>query len=431
MLTTRKLRSSFFCSPGAASPVLVLMIVLSSTLCFATRPDTQSYIGTAYGTYAFVGNSLLVGQTAPVTLGGTCGTSQQPLNVPASAAGVNLPPLVTGGAVNTDVSSSPQTAQASANTAAISLLGGLITAQAINAVSTTTMQSNGTFQVSAAGSTFNNLSILGQVYNGSVPANTRVNLPLIGYIVLNEQTSNITTAMAKMTVNMLHIHITVLNVLGLQVGTEIVVSNATSGMVNVFAPAILNGGAFGTEVLGQPLSSAPTAPVILPCIGTNGSLVTATLASLSLPSILTTGALANSGESNINENESTGRTISRVAGVNLLNGLVTVNAMTAQVNTAVDNLVQVFSVGTDTFVGISVAGHPEITDNVPYNTSVSLAGLGTLYLKRVLRSTPPINAVEVRSLELVVLENNTYSLPIGLDVIVGDAYINVIPDTNP
>src|ERR1700727_590340 len=105
---TDKLRSSFFRSPGGASAVLVLMIVLSSVLCFATRLDTQSYLGTAYGTSAFVGNTILVGQTAPVTLGGTCGTSTQPLNVSGSAAGVSLPPLVTGGAVNTDVSSSAQ-----------------------------------------------------------------------------------------------------------------------------------------------------------------------------------------------------------------------------------------------------------------------------------------------------------------------------------
>ena len=106
------------------------------------------------------------------------------------------------------------------------------------------MQSDGVFGVSAAGSTFSNLVILGQVYNGSVPANTRINLPLIGYIVLNEQTSNIQTAMANLTVNMIHIHITVLNILGLQVGTEIVVSNANSGMLNVFAPAIMSGQIF-------------------------------------------------------------------------------------------------------------------------------------------------------------------------------------------
>jgi hypothetical protein len=388
-------------------------------------------VGPAYGTSAFVGNTVLVGQTAPVTLGGTCGTSQQPLNVPGSAAGVNLFPLVRGGAVNTDVSSSPQTAQASSNTASINLLSGLISAQEIKAVSTTTLQSNGTFQVSSAGSTFNNLVILGHVYNGSVPANTRINLPLIGYVVLNEQTSNIQTSMANLTVNMIHIHITVINVLGLQVGTEIVVSSATSGMLNVFAPAIMTSQSFGTEVIGSILDSAPTAPVMTPCLGTHGTVVTNTLAGLNLPPILNSGTVTDAGVTNLTIPMSSGRSTSTVQGLNLLNGLVTANVMTAQVVATADGANRVFSNASDSFLGISVAGHPEIVDSVPYNTSVSLAGLGTLYLKRVVRTGPPIGILEMRSLELVVNQNNSYGLPIGLDLIVGDAAMQIVPHSEP
>jgi hypothetical protein len=378
-----------------------------------------------------VGNTVLVGQTAPVTLGGTCGTSQQPLNVPGSAAGVNLFPLVRGGAVNTDVSSSPQTAQASSNTASINLLSGLISAQEIKAVSTTTLQSNGTFQVSSAGSTFNNLVILGHVYNGSVPANTRINLPLIGYAVLNEQTSNIQTSMANLTVNMIHIHITVINVLGLQVGTEIVVSSATSGMLNVFAPAIMSSQSFGTEVIGSILDSAPTAPVMTPCLGTHGTVMTNTLAGLNLPPILNSGTITDAGVTNLTIPMSSGRSTSTVQGLNLLNGLVTANVMTAQVVATADDANRVFSNASDSFLGISVAGHPEIVDSVPYNTSVSLAGLGTLYLKRVVRTGPPIGILEMRSLELVVNQNNSYGLPIGLDLIVGDAAMQIVPHNEP
>jgi hypothetical protein len=353
------------------------------------------------------------------------------LNVPGSAAGVNLFPLVRGGAVNTDVSSSPQTAQASSNTASINLLSGLISAQEIKAVSTTTLQSNGTFQVSSAGSTFNNLVILGHVYNGSVPANTRINLPLIGYAVLNEQTSNIQTSMANLTVNMIHIHITVINVLGLQVGTEIVVSSATSGMLNVFAPAIMTSQSFGTEVIGSILDSAPTAPVMTPCLGTHGTVMTNTLAGLNLPPILNSGTVTDAGVTNLTIPMSSGRSTSTVQGLNLLNGLVTANVMTAQVVATADDANRVFSNASDSFLGISVAGHPEIVDSVPYNTSVSLAGLGTLYLKRVVRTGPPIGILEMRSLELVVNQNNSYGLPIGLDLIVGDAAMQIVPHNEP
>jgi hypothetical protein len=426
-----KFWSSTYKLPVAVSSVLALMIAFASTPSFANSLQTQSFIGTAYGTSAYVGNSVLIGQTAPVTLGGTCGTSQQPLNVPGTQAGVNLAPLVTGGAVNTDVSDSGQTAAASADTVTVSLLGGLIAAQELKAVSTTTMNPDGTINVSAAGTAFSGLTILGLPYGGNVPANTRVDLPLLGYVVLNEQTFHIENAMATMTVNMIHVHVTLGNLLGLQVGTEIVVSSATSGIVKVFAPAILNGQAFGTEVDGNLLASTPTAPAILPCLGTGGHYITKTLGTLSLPGILSSGTISDAAESNLTETMSSGQTLSTVQGLNILNGLIKANVMLAQVNAVANQGGQVFSAGVDRFIGLSIAGHPEIGDNVPYNTQVNLVGLGTLYLKRILRTNPPTHSIEVRSLELQVLENNNYGLPIGLDVIVGDAQLNLIPAANP
>lgn len=415
----------------AVMAALAVMLVMLSVHSFATSPDTQTYLGTAYGTYAFVGNTILVGQTAPVTLAGPCGTSQQPLNVMGSAAGVNAPPLVTGGAANTEVSSASQQAQALADTASISLLGGLITAQEIKAVSTTTIDSNGVFHVSASGSTVSNLVILGHVYNGSVPANTRINIPLLGYLVLNEQLANIGGSQATFTVNMIHLHVTSINILGLQIGTELVVSNATSGMVNVFAPGIISGESYGTQVLGPLLSSAPTAPESLPCFGTHGQVLTNSLASINLPSILNSGTVTDTVESNLTFSASSGQNTSTVQGLNLLNGLVTANVMRAQVFAAVNDSYNYILNGTDSFVGISVAGHPEITDSVPYNTNVSIGGLGTLYLKRIIHNMPYPHYVEVRSLELVVNQNNSYNLPIGLDVIVGDTQIQIIPASNP
>ncbi len=39
--------------------------------------------------------------------------------------------------------------------------------------------------------------------------------------------------------------------------------------------------------------------------------------------------------------------------------------------------------------------------------------------------------MEVHDLELAVNQNNSYGLPIGLDVIVGDAQIQIIPASEP
>jgi hypothetical protein len=404
----------------------VLMIAFAPLNSFAQGTYTQSYLPSAYGTYAFVGNTILVGQTAPASLAGLCGTTQEPLNTTGTVAGVSLPPLVSGGAVNTAVSDATQQAQAEANSAAISLLGGLITAQEITAFSTTTMDNSGNFQVSAAGSNFNNLVILGRPYSSTEPPNTRINLPLLGYVVLNEQTSSIGSLNATMTVNMMHVYVTVGNLLGLQVGTQIIVSSATSGMYNVFAPGIISGDSYGTQVSGGLLASSPSASEVLPCLGTGGVVETNTQVGLNLPSILTSGTLTDTVESNLTPTFSSGENTSTIEGLNLLNGLVTASLLQAVVNGSVDQNLDITLNGTDTYVDISVAGHPEITDNIPLNTSVNLAGLGTLYLKRVIYGYFPVPSVEVRSLELVINQTNIYGLPVGLDVIVGDALITIL-----
>ena len=429
MLHTRNAtsaQSSAFRWLVATSTMSVLMIAFAPLNSFAQGTYTQSYLPSAYGTYAFVGNTILVGQTAPASLAGLCGTTQEPLNTTGTVAGVSLPPLVSGGAVNTAVSDATQQAQAEANSAAISLLGGLITAQEITAFSTTTMDNSGNFQVSAAGSNFNNLVILGRPYSSTEPPNTRINLPLLGYVVLNEQTSSIGSLNATMTVNMMHVYVTVGNLLGLQVGTQIIVSSATSGMYNVFAPGIISGDSYGTQVSGGLLASSPSASEVLPCLGTGGVVETNTQVGLNLPSILTSGTLTDTVESNLTPTFSSGENTSTIEGLNLLNGLVTASLLQAVVNGSVDQNLDITLNGTDTYVDISVAGHPEITDNIPLNTSVNLAGLGTLYLKRVIYGYFPVPSVEVRSLELVINQTNIYGLPIGLDVIVGDALITIL-----
>ena len=369
---------------------LLIMLAIAPVNTFAQGTYTQTYLPSAYGTSAFVGNTVLVGQTAPASLAGVCGTSDYPLTTSSNAAGVNLLGLVSGGAVNTFVSDDWQKAQAQANTSSITLLGGLISAQAITAISTTTMDDDGTFHVSGTGSNFSHLVVLGRVYNGSVAPNTRINLPLLGYVVLNEQTSSFSDTNATMTVNMIHVYVTIGNLLGLQVGTQVVVSNATSGMYNVLAAGMISGDAYGTQVIGSLLASSPTAPGVLPCEGTGGTVVTHTQAGINLPSILTTGTLTNTVESSEAAEVSSGENTSTIEGLNLLNSLVTASVMRAQVDAYIDVNGTVALDGQDSLVGISVAGHPEITDDIPANTAIPIAGLGTLYLKRILRFELPI-----------------------------------------
>ncbi len=423
--------SSQACRVLATSLVLALLVALTAVSAFGGAVQTVLYQASAYGTSAFVGSTIIVSQTGVASLQEPCGTNNDNEIVDGSGVALNLFPIVTGGAVTTTASSSPSmTAQATASTANVSLLGGLITAQALNAVSTTTLTSSG-FQVSAAGSTFTNLLIAGIPYNSPAP-NTMINLLGLGYVVLNEQTSAITSKQGQMTVNMIDIHITVANnLLGLDVGTEIIVSNATSGMIKAFAPAIVTGSSFGTSVASTLISSSPTAPVNLPCFGTAGQLLTNSVASVNIAGVLSSGAVTDTGESDLTNPLSKGQMTSQVEGLNLLNGLITANVIFSQVNAVVNGFGGTFETGVGSFTGLSVAGYPAINDDVPYNTQVSILGLGTLYLKHLISNFPYPDTTEVRMIELVINQSNSYNLPIGADIIISDAQITMIPAAMP
>lgn len=424
-------KSSQVCRSLAASVALALLVALTSVSAFGGPVQTVLYQASAYGTNAFVGNTIIVGPTGVASLQEPCGTNNDNVTVDGSGVALNLFPIVTGGAVTTVASSSPSmSAQATASTANISLLGGLITAQGLNAVSTTTLTSSG-FQVSAAGSTFTNLLIAGIPYDNPAP-NTNINLIGLGYVVLNEQTSTINSKQGQMIVNMIDIHITVAgNLLGLDVGTEIIVSNATSGMIKAYAPAIVTGASFGTSVASTLINSSPTAPVSLPCFGTAGQTITNSVGSVNITGVLSSGTVTDTGKSDLTNPYSTGQMTSQVEGLNLLSGLITANVIYSQVNATIADSNGVFETGEGSFTGLAVAGYPAINDSVPYNTQVSIAGLGTLYLKRLISNFPYPDSTEVRMIELVINQTNSYNLPIGADIIISDAQITIVPSALP
>jgi hypothetical protein len=422
--------------PGRLLVLSLTILLLSSASFAANQPpfqvQTVLYQASAYGVYATLGDTILAGPTASATLQPPCGTNQNNLLVTGTAAGVNLPPLVTGGATNTTASSSVTvTAQATSDVVSVNLLAGLISAQEIKSVSTTNLDSNG-FHLSAAGSSFTNLIVLGIPINGLPAPNTQIGLPGIGTVTLNEQIPFTNNIEGQLVVNMLHLRVDTVNVLGIPVGTEVILSSSTSGIVRAFAPAVITGTSFGTQVsLAGILNSSPTAPVNLPCYGTAGQTITNSVAGLNLNGILTSGTVTDTGKSALTFPYSTGEMTSQVENLNLLSGLVAANLIYGRVDGTIAGPHGTFETAVGSLVGISVSGHPEINDNVPYNTHVDLAGLGTLYLKRIIRNFPNPSSIEIRPIELVVNQVNVFGLPIGADIIIGDAELTIVPASEP
>ena len=112
---------------------------------------------------------------------------------------------ITTGQVDENLVSATTTAEATN----VNILNGLITAKAVLALATS-YADGATAQSESVGSVLQGLVVNGQSYGDIVPdPNTRLELPGVGYVVLNEQTSTgdgVHTA--GLTVNMIHVYLT-------------------------------------------------------------------------------------------------------------------------------------------------------------------------------------------------------------------------------
>lgn len=121
-------------------------------------------------------------------------------------------------AVSTANAVATSSAQAGSNTTTVNLLKGLITASSVNTAAKV-LRSGSTFTYT--GSTqFLALKVAGASISASVPPNTRVNLPGLGYVVLNDQIASSTSTSAYDEVNGLLLVVTTANSYNLPVGAR-------------------------------------------------------------------------------------------------------------------------------------------------------------------------------------------------------------------
>jgi hypothetical protein len=412
----------------ACGVLSVLLFVLSGLALCADRAmasETLSYSASAYGTYAVVGQTVTSGKTAFVSLGCSTDPNAHGSNTVAS---VSFHSIISTGAINTSYQTTASSSEATADIANVSLLGGLITATEVKAVSQTTL-SGGTFSVDATGSIFSSLTVAGIPVTVIAP-NTTIPLLGLGRVVLFEQISSVRRSSARLTVNMIHVYVTESNLLGIAVGTEIIVSSASSHLSLMNVLGELSGLSYGTRVsVAGAINSGPSVPQPLACQGTDGNVDTNSIASVNIPNVLSTGEVVDTAQGTVSSVETSGDTSSTISSLNLLTGLVSADTLTVKANASTTNGTQV-DVNDDgtSFVHLSVVGHPEITDNVPPNTRVSLAGIGTLILRY---ETTSSNSIKVNAIKLTIGKNNTVGLPAGAVIIIGSAQVAVHTNSLP
>ena len=143
-------------------------------------------------------------------------------------------------------------------------------------------------------------------------------------------------------------------------------------------------------------------------------------AAVAIPGILTSGTVTDTAEGRAHLTTPSAAVTSTVEGVNLASGLVTATAVSAAV-TAIGNPPTLGD--QSSFVGLSVAGFPAIGDNVAPNTKVSLAGLGTLWLHRQIKTANKITVIMVQL--VVTVPSNPLGLAVGTTVNVAYASVSI------
>ncbi len=198
-------------------------ILLALTL-LAGAVQAQTVTGKAFGTYVNAAGVTSQSPVATLPSSGGMATGQADAFGVAGAVDASWLNAVTTGAVDDKKSG----AQSTSELEQVSAAGGAITADVVTAVATAYF-GQFTGGSDATGTGFTNLVVNGVPVTEDVAPNTWVDLPGVGYAILNEQisTGNGLTSWG-MTVNMIHV---VLQdaLLGLTTG-EIIIGSASSSV---------------------------------------------------------------------------------------------------------------------------------------------------------------------------------------------------------
>lgn len=395
-------------------------------------PIAWSYFGTTGGTLVRVLDSTVQSDMTAqsVVFGGTKSSSSK-----NSTAAAEVGALASVGAIETTTSGNVSsltgtTLRSWARTAHVSLLDGLITADAVETTITTTGRPDGS-ATSTANSRLANIKIAGIELPLNIPKNYQVTIPGIATVTMNYS---------------LHGRIDELvGTIGWALGVHLLKARADypAGAAVLINPvnqylaesdpsntATLAGNAYGTRVradVGDEVKvvSDPTAHVGTPIGSSNGRTITNSTLSSRVSGLLTTGIIQSTTTSTkdafgnaeiINTN--------RTAGLNVLNGLIKADAVKV---TATSRLVS----GTWThsekleLVNLVVAGQ-SIPIDVGPNTVINVADLGTVSINVQQASFNGLYRTGIIGVR-IVLDTARAGLPVGAVVELGVANTYIAP----
>lgn len=393
----------------------------------AADPQKYTYQGSSGGTrITALGTTISSGLTASSNLADSVVPNQSSVQV----ASVKVADLIDVGAVT-----SGQQAVASGDgvkitsgvkIAGISLLNGAIKADAIESTSFASASSAGLD--GGTSTTFVRLTIGGKAYPLNVPPNTKIEIPGLVEVVINEQ--RIDKSIPGKTIRTMGtaLHLTLLKQQGqAPAGAEIQLNptqalivptgDAVASAVGGFSYATFAGVQAGDQVK---VLAQPTGIVMLPSTGTNGQETSNTIVGANIPNVAEIGAITTKANAKTIIGYSDVSTGARLAKINLLGGLITADAVdvTAHVRkSAADNVAE----AQLNFVHLVIAGK-KIPIDVKPNTQLYILGIGQVYINQQLTKPNYSAIVGLR----ITLSTKKFGLPIGADIHVAVASSYVI-----
>jgi hypothetical protein len=399
----------------------------------ATEPQRYVYSGSSGGTQiTALGTTISSGLTAASNLSDSVVPNQ---------TGVEVAKVQVGGLVDVGAITSGQQAVASGDgvkitsgvkIAGISLLGGAIKADAIESTSFASASSAGLD--GGTSTTFLRLTIGGKAYPLNIPPNTKVEIPGLVSIVINE--TEVLKSVPGKTVRTrgTALHLTLLKAVNTPqgqapAGAEIKL-NPTQALVVPTGDQVANaigGFAYGTFIgvaVGDQVKvlAQPTGMVMLPSTGTNNQPYTNTIAAVNIPQVADLGAISTvvNGKTIIGyQDVNTG---AELAHINLLGGLITADAVdvSTHVRKVTGGADDVAEANTN-FVHLVIAGK-KIPIDVKPNTQIYILGIGQIYINQQLTKPGYAAVVGLR----IILSTKKFGLPAGADIQVAVASSYVI-----
>ena len=416
---------------SALKIVTLLAFALGShTAARASNTVRGSSEGDAFGSYGFVGSQQLtakLGKSAYITCPCTGTEGVVKSNVLTSlSSGTTLATGLIRDTASTTESDTQDIVRMTSRVESLNLLAGVVTADEVLAVATTRADAT---KVSSGGggSRFSKLRIGGLIFADNVSANTTVNLPGYGRVVLREtKRRGDGEDRGGVIVNMLHVYVTQSpNPLNLPLNAQIIVGHANSGWVRFESPIYHGGSAWVADsVHAAPALAARLgriAPIWVRCQGTNGATKTNTIANFDVPGVLSLGNGDTSAFGGMKNGARTTRMTATVLDVDLLNGLVTADSVSAVSESSYDNGQGAFSTNGSGFVNLRVNGQL-VAANVAPNTQIDLPELGYVRLyQRFAAANSNEARTNVKMIRLVVTQSNGLGLSVGTEISVAVA----------